>query len=106
MWLLAAYGAFAGLGYGAVMNLWFWPYGTGVGSGISFDPGGSVADNLRSYAAFYFVTSLGFDVPRALGNVALVLLAGRPVLSALRRAARRAAFGAPVEFVPGRHGEG
>jgi hypothetical protein len=30
----------------------------------------------------------------------LVLIAGKPVLAALRRAARRAAFDAPVEFEP------
>jgi energy-coupling factor transport system substrate-specific component len=45
-------------------------------------------------------TSLGFDVPRAIGNFVLLLLVGRPVLAALRRAARKAAFDAPVEFVP------
>jgi energy-coupling factor transport system substrate-specific component len=32
--------------------------------------------------------------------VALVLVAGRPVLTALRRASRRAAFDAPVVFDP------
>lgn len=96
--LLAVYGATAGLVYGAVMNLWFWPYGSGVGggtwggTGIAFDAHASVAANLHHYAAFYLASSLGFDVPRALGNAALVLLAGRPVLLALRRAARRAAF--------------
>jgi len=92
--LLAAYGALAGLVYGAVMNLWFWPYGSGVGGGmgIAFDAHASVATNLHHYAAFYLATSLGFDIPRAVGNAALVLLAGRPVLLALRRAARRAAF--------------
>lgn len=92
--LLAAYGAIAGLAFGAVLNLWFWPYGTGVGLGAAgFDPAAGVAANLRHYAAFYLATSLGFDIPRAAGNLVLVLLAGRPVLAALRRTARRAAFG-------------
>lgn len=91
---LAGYGALAGLLYGAVMNLWFWPYGSGVGGGvgIAFDASAPVAANLHHYAAFYLATSLGFDIPRAVGNVALVLFAGRPVLLALRRTARRAAF--------------
>ncbi len=81
------------------MNLWFWPFGAGVGaSSLSFDPSGTLLDNLRHYAAFYVTTSLGFDVPRAIGNGILLLVAGRPVLAALRRAARRAAFEAPVEF--------
>ncbi len=92
--LAAGYGALAGLAYGAVMNLWFWPYGSGVGGGvgIAFDATASVAANLHHYAALYLATSLGFDIPRAVGNAALVMLAGRPVLLALRRAGRRAAF--------------
>ena len=44
------------------------------------------------------VASLGFDLPRAALTVVLVLLAGRAVLVALRRASRRAAFDAPVVF--------
>jgi energy-coupling factor transport system substrate-specific component len=43
---------------------------------------------------------LGFDIPRAIGNLVLVLAVGGPVLRALRRSARRAAFEVPVEFVP------
>jgi energy-coupling factor transport system substrate-specific component len=43
-------------------------------------------------------TSLGFDIPRALLTGALVVAAGPAVLLALRRAARRAAFDAPVGF--------
>lgn len=101
--LLAGYGAVAGLAYGLLLNLWFWPFGlsgTGAGSAsLSFVPGDPVPANLRRYAAFYLATSLGFDVPRAIANLTLVLVAGRPVLAALRRAARRAAFDAPVDFL-------
>jgi energy-coupling factor transport system substrate-specific component len=56
--------------------------------------------NLHSFVLFDLTTSLGFDIPRALTNAALVLLLGRPVLAALRRASRRAAFGAPVVLEP------
>lgn len=98
--LLAAYGVLAGLSFGLLLNLWFWPFGAGtpVGAGLAFDPTAGLATNLRHFAAFHLATSLGFDVPRAVGNLVLVLVAGRPVLQALRRVARRAAFGAPVEF--------
>ena len=49
---------------------------------------------------FDATTSLGWDTGRAITNAVLLLLAGAPVLAALRRAARRASFGAPVIFLP------
>jgi energy-coupling factor transport system substrate-specific component len=45
---------------------------------------------------------MAWDIGRALTTGVLVVLTGPAVLAALRRAARRAAFAAPVEFVPGR----
>lgn len=100
LWMLAAYAVVGGLLYGAVLNLWFWPFGTNAGTTVSFVPGDAVADNLRRFLAFHFATSLGFDIPRAVTNLVLVLALGGPVLAALRRASRRAAFGAVPEFVP------
>ena len=38
-------------------------------------------------------TSLGWDTGRAITNVLAITLVGPPVLAALRRASRRAAFG-------------
>jgi energy-coupling factor transport system substrate-specific component len=96
--LLAMYGAVAGLAYGLIMDMWFWPFATTPGSEISFEPGAGIVENLRRFWAFHLVSALGFDIPRALGNAALVLVLGSPVLAALRRAAHRAAFGAPVVF--------
>jgi energy-coupling factor transport system substrate-specific component len=99
--MLAAYGAAAGMLYGAITNLWFWPFETsGLSPQISYVPGAGWATEIHHYAAFYVATSVGWDLTRALGNAALVLVAGRAVLLALRRAARRAAFTAPVSFVP------
>ena len=98
--VLASYGALAGLAYGLLLDFWFWPFGASTGSSVSFVAGASTADNLRRFWAFHLGTSLGFDIPRAVTNVVLVLLLGRPVLAALRRAARRAAFDAPVGFEP------
>ena len=103
LWLLGAYGAVAGLAYGLVMDMWFWPFTTGLtGSGnqLHYVPGASLAENLRRFWGFHLASALGFDIPRAAGNTALVLVAGAPVLAALRRAARRAAFDAPVRFEP------
>jgi len=99
--MLAAYGAAAGVVYGAVTNLWFWPFETtGLSPQISYVPGASWTTEVHHYASFYVATSVGWDLSRALGNALLVIVAGGPVLLALRRAARRAAFIAPVAFDP------
>ena len=61
-------------------------------------PGAEVSENLGRWLVFGLLTSLGYDLPRAVLTVALLLVAGGPVLRALRRATRRAAFGVPVRF--------
>jgi energy-coupling factor transport system substrate-specific component len=98
--VLGAYGVLAGLLYGLLLNLTAWPFllqGDTV-TAISFVAGDALADNLRRFLAFTVATSLGFDVPRAALTGTLVALTGRPLLRALRRAGRRAAFDAPVGF--------
>ena len=85
---LAAYGFFVGYAYGAVMNLWAWPFVTD-GSALAWDPSGGGGANLRRYAAFYGATSFAWDTFRALGNSILILVLGRPLLRTLDRAARR-----------------
>ena len=96
--MLAAYAAVAGLAYGLALNLSFWPFVVGNASTIAFVAGDPVLDNLGRFLAFTLVTSLGFDVPRAVLTATLVLLTGRPILRALRRAGRRAAFDTPISF--------
>jgi energy-coupling factor transport system substrate-specific component len=104
--MLAGYGLLAGLLFGFVMNLWFWPFLTsGVPSGMAFVPGDPVSANLNAYGAFYLATSLGWDLPRGVLTAVLVLVAGRPVLASLRRGTRKAAFGAVGQFEAG-HAEG
>jgi energy-coupling factor transport system substrate-specific component len=88
-WLLAGYTAVACLLYGTVMNLWFWPFGAGTTTSISYVPGGSFGTNLTHFFIFDVTTSLGFDIPRAVINAVLILAVGGPVLVALRRGARR-----------------
>ncbi len=113
--LLAGYAAVASLAYGLLLNLWFWPFAISEGTQLSFVPGDGVVANLQRFWAFHLATSLGFDLPRAVFTVLFVVLAGRPVLGALRRVSRRAAFGAPATFearpapavaIPGRAAEG
>ena len=98
--LLTAYGVVAGLMYGVVMNLQLWPFAIGLDNGLSYVAGAPVDDNLGRFVAFTLATSLGFDIPRALTTAVLVAVAARPVLLALRRAARKAEFGAVGEFAP------
>lgn len=97
--LLAGYAAVSALAYGLVMNLWFWPFLAGGDTSVSFVPGAGPIDNLGRFWAFHLTTSLGFDLPRAVFSALFILVAGRPLLSALRRVARRAAFEQPVQFV-------
>ena len=99
--LLAAYALVSGVMYGVLMNLWFWPYAT-FGSDFSFVPGDALAENLHRYLLFVVATSLAWDIPRGVLSAVLVLLLGRPVLTAFRRTARKAAFDTPVVFEPGR----
>ncbi len=96
--LLSAYGGIAGLSYGMLMNLWTWPFITGLESSLSYVAGDPIIENLQRFVGFTLATSLGFDIPRALTNATLVALTGRPVLLALRRASRKAAFAEPVTF--------
>jgi energy-coupling factor transport system substrate-specific component len=81
----------AGLFYGMLLNLWFWPFAS-YAPELSYVPGDPVAENLHRYLVFWATTSLGWDIPRGILTAAAILLAGRPVLAALRRTARRAHF--------------
>jgi energy-coupling factor transport system substrate-specific component len=86
--ILAGFGIMSGLLYGALLNLWFWPFaapGGEVAAGLSWSPDLSLAETVRRYARFYVLTSLWFDVFRAIGNVLLILVLGRSVLATLER---------------------
>jgi energy-coupling factor transport system substrate-specific component len=85
---LAAFGFAAGFLFGAVMNLWSWPYIAGS-SEVGWRPAEGAVANLEHYATYYLATSLGWDAFRAVGNVILVVVLGRPLLTALDRAAAR-----------------
>ena len=86
--VLAVYGWIWAFVYGAIMNLWFWPFSTGTGD-LSWDPGLGLAETLERYWSFYAVTSLGWDAAGALANAALVIATGGVLLPALRRFSAR-----------------
>lgn len=95
---LAGYGAIACVLYGFVMNLWFWPFSTNLPSQIAFMPGAPLSENLLQWWRFNMITSLGYDLPRAVLTVVLITLVGRPILIALRRISRIAAFDQSVRI--------
>jgi energy-coupling factor transport system substrate-specific component len=96
--LLAAYGVVSALLYGLLINFWFWPF-VGSTTAYSFVPGLGTIANLHRFILFDLTTSLGFDLTRAVTCAILILVLGRPVLAALRRASRRAAFEPQIDFV-------
>ncbi|MFD7086675.1 ECF transporter S component [Streptomyces sp. NPDC059896] len=96
--MLALYGACAAFAYGTVMNLQGWTYLGGLSSGVSFQPGDPVHDNLARFLAYCAATSFGWDLGRAALTVLLTLTIGATVLKALRRATRRAAFETEARF--------
>jgi energy-coupling factor transport system substrate-specific component len=98
--MLAVYGAACGYAYGLLANLSFWPFSLDPNSSIAYLPGASFAAQWHRYLVFDATTSLGWDTGRALTNFACILLLGPAILATLRRAARRAAFEAPVSFEP------
>jgi energy-coupling factor transport system substrate-specific component len=103
--LLGGYGVVAAYAYGFLMNLWFWPYATGIAAAganpnIQFVPGAGVVDNLRSFVRYTLATStFGWDTGRAITNLVAICTVGSLVLAALRRAERRAAFRPHVAFI-------
>ena len=81
--LLCGYGYVWGLLFGALMNLWSWPF-AGVGA-LFWQPGLGLGETLRRYWLFYVTTSLAWDSVRAISNVALIATLSGPVLKELRR---------------------
>lgn len=85
---LALFGGLAGLLYGALINLYAWPFaapGVSSDAGLYWYPGLSLAETIQRYGAFYVTTSLLHDLSRAAGNILLILVAGGPVVRLLRR---------------------
>lgn len=82
--VLATFGAFAAILYGAIVNLWSWPFWVG-GPDVTYEPGLGVAEALRRYWNFYFLTSFGWDLVGAACNAVVLATLGRPLLRALTR---------------------
>lgn len=81
----------AGLFYGVVINLWFWPYMTGPADQY-WQPGVTWLETVRRYGVYYLATSALWDTFAVAGNVLLMAMFGQPALAALRRFHQRFVF--------------
>ena len=101
--LLALLGAAWGLLFGALMNLYAWPFtapGLEADVGLYWTPGLNVVETLDRYGRFYLATSLLYDLFRAIANAALVLLLGGPTLRVLDRFRTRFAWEPWIDLPP------
>lgn len=89
--ILAVFGAFWGLLYGAIMNLWSWPFLIGP-SDQYWQAGISFSQTLARYGVFYLATSLAWDLGRSIGNVLLMVTLAPVTLRVLRRFRKRFTF--------------
>jgi energy-coupling factor transport system substrate-specific component len=96
--LLLAIAIISAFGYGLLMDLQFWPWALGGNTQLSFIPGGELQENLQRFVTFHFLSSMAWDIPRAVLTGALVFSTGPAVLAALRRTKKKAAFLTPIEF--------
>ena len=96
--LLLLIGISASLLFGLLMDLQFWPWALGGDTQLSYVAGAPVFENMKRFLVFHFLSSMAWDIPRAVLTSALILLTAPAVLSALRRTQMKAAFMSPVEF--------
>lgn len=85
---LAIFGAVWGMLFGALMNLYFWPFtapGVDADSSLYWHADLSLVETIGRYIRFYVVTSLPFDLFRSVGNVILIAIMAAPVLKLLDR---------------------
>jgi energy-coupling factor transport system substrate-specific component len=86
--VLAAFGFIWGFGYGVLLTLYTWPFLTGGGWQTGMSPG----ETLRVYLIYYLAQSFAFDLVRAVGNAALMLALGTPLLGVFLRFRQRFSY--------------
>ena len=97
--VVAGFGWCWGFAYGAVMNLWSWPFLQGDGDTL-WRPGLGLVRTAEHYWSYYVATSFGWDAAGALCNAILLVVTGAALLRTLRRFAHR--LKPVVELVPTR----
>ncbi len=81
---LTFFGLAWGILFGAITNLWFWPFWIG-GPDVTYQPGVGLAEAVRRYWNFYLLTSFGWDLLRSACNAVVIATLGGPLLRALLR---------------------
>jgi energy-coupling factor transport system substrate-specific component len=89
--LLVVFGVAWGLAFGAITNLWSWPFFS-AGPDVSYETGLSPAETLRRYWNYYLLTSFGWDLLRCICNAVVLAMLGGPLLRALARFRERFNF--------------
>lgn len=82
--VVAVFGVAWGVLFGAITNLWSWPFWV-AGPDITYEPGIGAGEALRRYWNFYFLTSFGWDLMRSVCNAVVIVALGGPLLRALVR---------------------
>jgi energy-coupling factor transport system substrate-specific component len=75
--------------YGAIMNLYAWPFTLGAAE-QSWSAGIGPGETIGRYAVFYLATSFWWDVAGAIGNLLLILALAPSLVPAFGRFHRRA----------------
>jgi energy-coupling factor transport system substrate-specific component len=88
VWTVAAFGWVCGFVFGAVMNLWAWPFLQGDGPTL-WQPGLGAVETAEHYWSYYVATSFAWDAAGALFNALLILVTGVALLRTLRRFSHR-----------------
>ena len=89
--MIATFAFIWGLLFGLIMNLYTWPFLVGE-TATTWQRGSGLTDGLSRYLSYYLLTSLVWDLARAIGNAALILVLGQPAIRALTRFRARFEF--------------
>ena len=89
--LVVGFGVIWGVLFGAITNLWSWPF-FAAGPDISYEAGLGPFETLRRYWNYYILTSFGWDLLRSAANAILLVSVGGPLLRALVRFRERFTF--------------
>ena len=87
--IVCCYGGVSAFAYGWLMDLAFWPFTLGPGTEASYVPGAPLLDNLHHFVVFNVLTSMGWNLGRAVSNIVVLAILGPSVLRILRRVDRR-----------------
>jgi energy-coupling factor transport system substrate-specific component len=97
--ILSGYALVASFAYGALMTMWNWPFLAGVGSSLSYQPGGELMENLLAFLRYeIFTGGLVWDLGRAVTTIVLIAITGKTLLTTLRRAANKVEFVSQVSL--------